>query len=75
MDLSIPEMEDEMRESLPKDLPLVFISSVINTGIQELKDLLWETLQEENKDVAKQVESSIIIPRIQADFEPEIENE
>jgi GTP-binding protein len=75
MDLSIPEMEDEMRESLPKDLPLVFISSVINTGIQELKDLLWETLQEENKDVAKQVESFIVIPKIQADFEPEIENE
>jgi GTP-binding protein len=70
MDLSIPEMEDEMRESLPKDLPLVFISSVINTGIQELKDLLWETLQEENKDVAKQVESSFVIPKIQADFEP-----
>jgi GTP-binding protein len=75
MDLSIPEMEDEMRESLPKDLPLVFISSVINTGIQELKDLLWETLQEENKDVAKQVESSLVIPKIQADFEPLVNEE
>jgi len=73
MDLSIPEMEDEMRESLPKDLPLVFISSVINTGIQELKDLLWETLQAENKEVAKQVESSMAIPKIQADFEPDTE--
>jgi GTP-binding protein len=59
MDLSIPEMEPEMRESLPKDLPLVFISSITQTGIQELKDLLWETLQEENKVVATQVPSSI----------------
>ncbi len=59
MDLSIPEMEPEMRESLPKDLPLVFISSITQSGIQELKDLLWETLQEENKEVATQVPSSI----------------
>jgi GTP-binding protein len=59
MDLSIPEMEVEMRESLPKDLPLVFISSITQAGIQELKDLLWETLQEENKEVATQVPSSI----------------
>jgi GTP-binding protein len=59
MDLSIPEMEAEMRESLPKDLPLVFISSITQSGIQELKDLLWETLQEENKEVATQVPSSI----------------
>ncbi len=59
MDLSIPEMEPEMRESLPKDLPLVFISSITQTGIQELKDLLWETLQEENKEVITQVPSSI----------------
>jgi GTP-binding protein len=59
MDLSIPEMEPEMRESLPKDLPLIFISSITQTGIQELKDLLWETLQEENKEVATQVPSSI----------------
>lgn len=59
MDLSIPEMEAEMRESLPKGLPLVFISSITQSGIQELKDLLWETLQEENKEVATQVPSSI----------------
>jgi GTP-binding protein len=62
-----------MRESLPKDLPLVFISSVTNTGIQELKDLLWETLQEENKNVAKQVESSIDIPKKSEDLDPIID--
>jgi GTP-binding protein len=49
MDLSIPEMEEEMRASLPADLPLVFISSITQQGIQELKDVLWKVLQEENK--------------------------
>lgn len=49
MDLSIPEMEEEMRASLPSDLPLVFISSITQQGIQELKDVLWKVLQEENK--------------------------
>ena len=53
MDLSIPEMKDEMRESLPADLPLVFISSVTQEGIQELKDILWGTLQEENKNLQR----------------------
>jgi GTP-binding protein len=53
MDLSIPEMKDEMRESLPADLPLVFISSVTQEGIQELKDILWVTLQEENKNLQR----------------------
>jgi len=53
MDLSIPEMKVEMRESLPADLPLVFISSVTQEGIQELKDILWGTLQEENKNLQR----------------------
>lgn len=53
MDLSIPEMKDEMKESLPTDLPLVFISSVTQEGIQELKDILWVTLQEENKNLQR----------------------
>ena len=46
-------MKDEMRESLPADLPLVFISSVTQEGIQELKDILWLTLQEENKNLQR----------------------
>jgi GTP-binding protein len=46
-------MKVEMRESLPADLPLVFISSVTQEGIQELKDILWVTLQEENKNLQR----------------------
>lgn len=61
MDLSIPEMEDEMRESLPKDIPVLLISSVTQEGIQELKDLLWTTLLDENKDFGKLKESPILL--------------
>ena len=43
----------KMKESLPTDLPLVFISSVTQEGIQELKDILWVTLQEENKNLQR----------------------
>ena len=57
MDLSIPEMEEEIKASLPSDLPLVFISAVTQQGIQELKDVLWKVLQEENKYLDKPVES------------------
>jgi GTP-binding protein len=61
MDLSIPEMEEEMRESLPKDIPVLLISSVMQEGIQELKDLLWKTLLDENKDFAKPKETPLVI--------------
>ena len=37
----------DIKKHLPKKVPHVFISSVIGQGIQELKDLIWLTL---NKD-------------------------
>jgi GTP-binding protein len=61
MDLSIPEMEEEMRESLPKDIPVLLISSVTQEGIQELKDLLWTTLLDENKDFGKIKEAPALL--------------
>ncbi len=61
MDLSIPEMEEEMRESLPKDIPVLLISSVTQEGIQELKDLLWTTLLDENKDFGKIKEAPVML--------------
>ena len=33
---------DMLREELPKDLPVIYISAVTGFGIQELKDILWE---------------------------------
>ena len=37
-----------LRETLPDDLPVVFISSVTGLGIQELKDTLWQELNSES---------------------------
>ncbi|MBO0321692.1 GTPase ObgE [Muricauda sp. CAU 1633] len=41
----IAEMREEMKEDF-KDVPYMFISSVSQLGIQELKDKLWELLNE-----------------------------
>ncbi|CUQ64873.1 Uncharacterised protein [Segatella copri] len=37
-----------LKETLPTDLPVVFISSVTGQGIQELKDVLWKELNSES---------------------------
>ncbi|MBE7178753.1 MAG: GTPase ObgE, partial [Mucilaginibacter polytrichastri] len=33
-----------MKADLPKDIPSVFISSVAQKGLNELKDLLWREI-------------------------------
>ena len=43
-DMLDEQMIEEMKEMLPKTLPTLFISSVANIGLQELKDLLWSKL-------------------------------
>jgi GTP-binding protein len=40
-DLLDEELTREMKKELPRDLPSVFISSVAQKGIDQLKDLLW----------------------------------
>ena len=37
-----------LKETLPSDLPVVFISSVANKGLDELKDVLWRELNNES---------------------------
>jgi GTPase len=46
-DLIDDELEAEIRSSLPKDLPTVFISSLTQKGLTGLKDLIWKTLNSE----------------------------
>ncbi|KAA5548303.1 GTPase ObgE [Adhaeribacter rhizoryzae] len=46
-DLIDDELEKEMRKTLPKDLPTVFISSITQKNIMQLKDLIWQTLNAE----------------------------
>jgi GTP-binding protein len=38
------ELQAEMEKDLPKNIPHVFISSVAQKGIQELKDLIWKAI-------------------------------
>ncbi|MGN6476766.1 MAG: GTPase ObgE, partial [Flavipsychrobacter sp.] len=46
-DMLDDELKHAIGETLPADIPHLFISSVSNTGIQELKDELWKALTEE----------------------------
>lgn len=41
------ELKKEIRGSLPRKIPHIFISSVTGEGIKELKDLIWKTLNEQ----------------------------
>ncbi len=45
-DMLDDELKTAIAETLPSDLPLLFISSVTNQGITELKDALWKALNE-----------------------------
>ncbi|MBF8963984.1 GTPase ObgE [Pontibacter sp. FD36] len=43
-DMIDDELEAEMRETLPKGIPTVFISSMTQKNITQLKDMIWSAL-------------------------------
>jgi GTP-binding protein len=47
-DLLDEELVEMLEETLPDDLPHVFISSVTGSGVSVLKDILWNELNREN---------------------------
>ena len=47
-DLIDQELMSMLEDSLPKDLPHVFISGVSGLGLQQLKDVLWKELDSES---------------------------
>ena len=60
-DLLDDELIDMLRETLPDDLPCVFISAVANKGLDELKDVLWRELNaESNKLTAVMAEDTLV---------------
>jgi GTP-binding protein len=60
-DLLDDELIDMLRETLPDDLPCVFISAVANKGLDELKDVLWRELNaESNKLAAVMAEDTLV---------------
>ncbi len=43
-DMLDEELKEAIRKELPEGFPSIFISSLTNKGLTELKDLLWDTL-------------------------------
>ena len=43
-DMLDDELKAAIEKELPKKIPHIFISSITGTGLQDLKDLLWNTL-------------------------------
>ena len=53
-DLLDDELQEEISKDLP-DIPYVFISAVTNTGLSQLKDLLWKELNSDDIIELKEV--------------------
>lgn len=51
-DMLDDELKAAISAELPKDIPHVFISAVTQTGLQELKDILWEALISEENQIS-----------------------
>ncbi len=45
-DMLDTELKQEISKELPENIPHIFISSVTNQGLTELKDILWNSLTE-----------------------------
>ena len=43
-DMLDEELKEEIAFELPKDIPSLFISSIAQEGITEMKDLIWKKL-------------------------------
>lgn len=54
-DLLDDELKEALEAELPEGIPYVFISSVAQTGITELKDLLWKELNKETFHEAERI--------------------
>ena len=51
-DLLDDELMDMLKDTLPEDVPVVFISAVTGFGLNELKDLLWQEMNSESNKIA-----------------------
>ncbi len=48
-DMLDDELRDAIKKELPENVPHIFISSIANQGLVELKDILWSSLNEDIK--------------------------
>ena len=76
-DLLDEELIEMLKETLPTDLPVVFISSVTGQGIQELKDVLWKELNSESNKLQEITSEDTLVHRDKdmSRFQQELEAE
>ncbi len=76
-DLLDAELIELLRETLPKDLPVVFISAVTGYGLEELKDVLWKELNAESNKLQAITNEDTLVHRDKdmATFAAELEDE
>ncbi|MBP7856590.1 MAG: GTPase ObgE [Prevotella sp.] len=62
-DLLDEELIEMLQETLPTDLPVVFISAVAGTGLDELKDVLWRELNNESNKLQGIIAEDTLVHR------------
>ena len=62
-DLLDDELIQMLRETLPDDLPVVFISAVTGYGIDQLKDVLWQELNSESNKLQEITDEDTLVHR------------
>ena len=62
-DLLDEELMEMLRETLPTDLPVLFISSVTGLGLSELKDILWRELNSESNKLQSIMAEDTLVHR------------
>ena len=76
-DLLDDELIEMLKDTLPTDLPVVFISSVTGQGIQDLKDVLWKELNSESNKLQEITAEDTLVHRDKdmSRFQQELEAE
>ncbi|MCI6160676.1 MAG: GTPase ObgE [Prevotellaceae bacterium] len=62
-DLLDDELIEMLKATIPDDLPVVFISSVANQGLNELKDVLWRELNSESNKLQEITAEDTLVHR------------
>jgi len=62
-DLLDEELIEMLKETLPDDLPVVFISAVTGFGLDELKDVLWRELNSESNKLQEITAEDTLVHR------------
>ena len=76
-DLLDEELMEMLKETLPDDLPVVFISAVTGFGLEELKDVLWRELNAESNKLQSITAEDTLVHRDKdmTTFAAELEDE